>query len=54
VILINLGEEPYVVKRGARIAQLVIAPVQHARLSENGTLSQTGRGGGGFGSTGTG
>ena len=54
VILINLGEAPYVVQRGARIAQLVIAPVQHATLSEGSELSGTPRGGGGFGSTGTG
>src|SRR4029079_7666877 len=54
VILINLGDAPYVVQRGARIAQLVIAPVQHATLSEGSELSGTPRGGGGFGSTGTG
>ena len=54
VILINLGDEPYVVERGARIAQLVIAPVLRATLSESHELSGTGRGGGGFGSTGTG
>jgi dUTP pyrophosphatase len=54
VILINLGEEPYVVRRGARIAQLVIAPVLHATISESRELSGTERGGGGFGSTGTG
>ena len=54
VILINLGDAPYVVQRGARIAQLVIAPVQHATLAESHELSGTGRGGGGFGSTGTG
>jgi dUTP pyrophosphatase len=54
VILINLGEEPFVVQRGARIAQLVIAPVLHASLSETEALSDTKRGGGGFGSTGTG
>ncbi len=54
VILINLGDAPYVVQRGARIAQLVIAPVLHATLSESRELSGTRRGGGGFGSTGTG
>jgi dUTP pyrophosphatase len=54
VILINLGDAPFVVQRGARIAQLVIAPVLHATLSESQELSGTGRGGGGFGSTGTG
>ena len=54
VILINLGHEPFVVKRGTRIAQLVIAPVQHASLTEVRELPDTQRGGGGFGSTGTG
>jgi len=54
VILINLGDAPYVVRRGARIAQLVIAPVLHATISESSELSGTKRGGGGFGSTGTG
>ena len=54
VILMNLGDEPYVVRRGARIAQLVIAPVLHATLSEGLELSGTQRGGSGFGSTGTG
>lgn len=54
VILINLGDEPFVVQRGARIAQLVVAPVLHASLSEGATLSGTTRGGSGFGSTGTG
>lgn len=54
VILVNLGDKPHVVERGARIAQLVIAPVLHATLSESDELSGTGRGGGGFGSTGTG
>jgi len=54
VILINLGEAPYVVQRGARIAQLVIAPVLRATLSESQELADTQRGGDGFGSTGTG
>jgi dUTP pyrophosphatase len=54
VILVNLGHEPFVVKRGTRIAQLVIAPVQHASLTEVRELPDTQRGGGGFGSTGTG
>ncbi|HEX2511462.1 MAG TPA: dUTP diphosphatase [Xanthobacteraceae bacterium] len=52
VILINLGEAPYVVQRGARIAQLVIAPVLRATLSESQELADTQRGGDGFGSTG--
>ena len=54
VILINFGETPYVVQRGARIAQLVIAPVLRAKLSESQELAGSKRGGGGFGSTGTG
>jgi dUTP pyrophosphatase len=53
VILVNLGGEVYVVKDGDRIAQLVLAPVCRARLEETAALSETGRGGGGFGSTGT-
>lgn len=52
VILINLSNEPYVVRRGARIAQLVIAPVLHATISEIHELPGTLRGDGGFGSTG--
>ncbi|HET7679864.1 MAG TPA: dUTP diphosphatase [Xanthobacteraceae bacterium] len=54
VILINLGEAPYAVRRGARIAQLVIAPVLRANLSESQELAGSKRGSGGFGSTGTG
>jgi dUTP pyrophosphatase len=54
VILINLGEAPFTVERGARIAQLVIAPVSAARLVEAVSLNETARGAGGFGSTGTG
>jgi dUTP pyrophosphatase len=54
VILINLGDAPFVVKRGERIAQMIVAPVTHAALSEVQTLDDTSRGGSGFGSTGTG
>jgi dUTP pyrophosphatase len=54
VILINHGEEPFVVSRGMRIAQLVIAPVTRAQLREVQNLEDTARGAGGFGSTGTG
>jgi dUTP diphosphatase len=54
VILINLGQEPFIVLRGMRIGQLVIAPVLRARISEEQTLRKTARGSGGFGSTGTG
>jgi dUTP pyrophosphatase len=52
VILVNLGAEVFVVKDGDRIAQLLIAPVLRAGLTETGDLSATGRGSGGFGSTG--
>ncbi len=52
VILINHGEAPFVIRRGERIAQMVIAPVVQAALVPAVTLSQTDRGGGGFGSTG--
>jgi dUTP pyrophosphatase len=52
VILINLGQETFVVKRGERIAQMVIAPVTRAELSVVATLDETQRGAGGFGSTG--
>ena len=54
VILINLGQELFVIKRGERIAQMVIAPVTRARLIEVETLDETARGAGGFGSTGRG
>jgi dUTP pyrophosphatase len=53
VLLINHGREPFVVTRGLRIAQLVIAPVARAALHEVPALAPTGRGSGGFGSTGT-
>ena len=52
VILINLGEEDFVIRRGERIAQLVIAPVVQAQWSEVDSLDETARGAGGFGSTG--
>lgn len=52
VILINHGQEPFVIKRGERIAQLVIARHEQAALVEVETLDQTARGVGGFGSTG--
>lgn len=53
VILINLGDEPFVIERGSRIAQMVIAPVLQAEIVEVEELSETARGTGGFGSTGT-
>lgn len=52
VILANLGSEPFEIKRGDRIAQLVPAPVQRASLLEVSSLDDTSRGSGGFGSTG--
>jgi deoxyuridine 5'-triphosphate nucleotidohydrolase len=52
VILVNLGEENFTIRRGDRIAQLVIAPVVQARWTEVASLDETARGGGGFGSTG--
>ncbi len=52
VILANLGEDPFDIKRGDRIAQLVPAPVQRAAFAEVETLDETARGAGGFGSTG--
>ncbi|HEX7775836.1 MAG TPA: dUTP diphosphatase [Parvibaculum sp.] len=54
VILINHGPEAFTITRGARIAQMVIAPVTRAVLSEVESLDETARGAGGFGSTGTG
>ncbi len=54
VILVNLGTEPFVVQRGMRIAQLVVAPVLRVRVSETRQLDPTTRGSGGFGSTGVG
>jgi dUTP pyrophosphatase len=52
VILVNLGSEPFVIERGARIAQAVLAPVTRASLHEAASLPATRRGEGGFGSTG--
>lgn len=52
VPLVNLGQEPFTVRRGDRIAQLVIAPVSRATFQEGERLTATGRGDGGFGSTG--
>lgn len=53
VILINHGQSPLTITRGMRIAQMVIAPVTHATLTQVTELSETTRGEGGFGSTGT-
>jgi len=54
VILLNLGQADFRVEHGARIAQMVIAPVVQSAFDEVATLSDTPRGGGGFGSTGQG
>ncbi len=52
VLLINLGDEPFEILRGARIAQLVVAPLTKAVLIETGELTPTARSSDGFGSTG--
>ena len=52
VLLVNLGDEPFVVERGMRIAQMVIAPVTQVTVREAAAASETTRGAGGFGSTG--
>jgi dUTP pyrophosphatase len=52
VILINHGTEPFVIRRGERIAQLVVAPVTRADLAPAVVLGETTRNAGGFGSTG--
>ncbi len=52
VILANLGKEPFVIRRGERIAQMVIAPVARAVLVERRSLDDTARGAGGFGHSG--
>jgi dUTP pyrophosphatase len=53
VILVNLGADLFVIRRGMRIAQLVISPIQHVALVESLNLDGTKRQAGGFGSTGT-
>jgi dUTP pyrophosphatase len=52
MLAVNLGEEAFTIKHGDRIAQMVIAPVIQANISETDDLSKTERGEGGFGSTG--
>jgi dUTP pyrophosphatase len=54
VILANCGAEPFVVTRGMRVAQMVVAPVTQIEWAEAEELSDTARGTGGYGSTGTG
>lgn len=53
VILVNHGTDSFVIPRGMRIAQLVIAPIQHAKIVEFESLEGTKRAAAGFGSTGT-
>lgn len=52
VILINHGQDDFVIERGERIAQMVVCPVLHPQITEVLELGETGRGAGGFGSTG--
>ncbi|MBV9066073.1 MAG: dUTP diphosphatase [Methylobacteriaceae bacterium] len=52
VLLVNFGSEPFVIERGMRVAQLVVAPVTRVDLQEETSLANSSRGGGGFGSTG--
>lgn len=54
VALVNLGSEPFRIERGTRIAQLVVAPVVQVQFREQDSLPPSGRGSGGFGSTGLG
>lgn len=54
VLMINLGDEPYTVAHGDRIAQMIVAPVLQARFEDCDTLTDSARGEGGFGSTGYG
>ncbi|MBK5946142.1 deoxyuridine 5'-triphosphate nucleotidohydrolase [Rhodobacter veldkampii DSM 11550] len=54
VVLVNLGGVPYTLHHGDRIAQLVVAPVVQVRFELAPVLGETGRGAGGFGSTGRG
>jgi dUTP pyrophosphatase len=53
VILANLGDAPFTVEHGMRIAQLVLAPVVRLAWDERAALDESARGAGGFGSTGT-
>ena len=53
VILINLGKKKFKVEKGARIAQMILCPIEKAKIKEVENLEQTDRGSSGFGSTGT-
>jgi dUTP pyrophosphatase len=52
VLLVNLSNSPFSLKRGDRVAQFIVAPVAHAEWLEVEALEESSRGGGGFGSTG--
>jgi len=52
VVLVNLGKEPFVVKKGTKIAQMIIQPVETVEVVEADALDETSRGEDGFGSTG--
>jgi dUTP pyrophosphatase len=52
VLLVNLGREAFTIRRGERIAQMIVAPVTRVELARADTLPATSRGSGGFGSTG--
>lgn len=54
VLLVNLGDAPYTIRHGDRIAQMIVAPVVQAEFAVADTLDATDRGAGGFGSTGRG
>lgn len=54
VLMVNLGDAPFVIGHGERIAQAVVAPVSRAAFAEAASLGETLRGAGGFGSTGRG
>ena len=53
VVIINLSKDKFIVKNGERIAQIVVCPVEQVSMEEVKDLSETERGVGGFGSTGT-
>jgi dUTP pyrophosphatase len=53
VLLVNHGAEPFTIRRGDRIAQLIVASVEHVAVIEVSELGDTTRGAGGFGSTGS-
>lgn len=52
VLMINLGEQPYAVRRGDRVAQMIVSPIVRVDLREVAALNHSGRGPGGFGHTG--